>query len=134
MFEVNEDGVWFLKESGGDNPPERIWVCSNLKIIAVTRDHNNENHGRLLEFVDSDNVKHSFAMPMELLAGDCIELRKTLLSMGLEIGLQKGAKALLVQYIQSSKPEKRLRCVNKVGWHNDTFVFPNECIPDKEEE
>jgi len=63
--------------------PEPIWVCSPLEIVAITRDDNNENHGKMLRFYDYDEVEHCWSMPLELLGGDGTAYRQTLLSMGL---------------------------------------------------
>ena len=42
------------------------FICSKLEVLAITRDKDGNNHGRLLEFADSDgNVKH-WILPMEM--------------------------------------------------------------------
>ena len=53
-FFLDKEGVWFLPLKAGEDPPTPIWVCSPLKILAITRDHDNENHGKLLRFIDYD--------------------------------------------------------------------------------
>lgn len=129
-FTLNDKGVWFHPDPPlkGENTPAPTWVCSPLKIVAITRDHNNENHGRLLEFSDVDGIQHIWSMPMELLAADGAEYRRTLLSMGLQINGSREAKTLLSLYIQQNVPKQRVRCVTKLGWHGPTFVFPDETI------
>ncbi len=43
--------------------------------------------------------------------------------------LQYFPKTLVrVVYITSSKPTHRARCVNRTGWYNNVFVFPNRTI------
>ena len=82
-FFLNEKGVWFIPPSNSKGEtPDPIWVCSPLEILAITRDHNNENHGKLLRFSDYDGVEHRWPMPMELLAGDGTIYRQTLHSGG----------------------------------------------------
>ncbi len=127
-FKINEKGVWYLPPSSKDEIPDPIWICSPLRVTGITRDENNENHGRFLVFFDSDGEKHEWAMPMEFLAGDGLEIRKTLLSMGLHITTIKKYKEYLPTYIQSTLPEAKFRCVNKTGWFKDNFIFPNQII------
>lgn len=108
----------------GEFPPP-IYICSRLDVTAFTRDDNNHNHGCLLEFKDIDGFHHSWAMPMELLAGDGTRYREELLSRGLRIAPGSKARQLLTMYIQSSKPLARARCVTQTGWHKNCFVLPD---------
>ena len=126
-FFLNEKGVWLIpapNEKG--EQPDPIWVCSPLEILAITRDHNNENHGKLLRFNDYDGIEHRWPMPMELLAGDGTLYRQILLSGGLKIKEGKQGRDLLSRYIQGSNPTGRMRCVNRLGWYNQLYIFPNE--------
>ena len=83
-FYLNDEGVWHeppappSKATGEQSDPVPIWVCSPLEILAITRDHDNENHGKLLRFYDYDKVEHRWPMPLELLAGDGSTYRQVL--------------------------------------------------------
>src|SRR5690242_10567458 len=102
-FFLNDKGVWFQQGPNTKGElPSPIWVCSPLEIIAITRDDNNENHGKLLRFFDYDGIEHNWAMPMELLAGDGTVYRQTLLSGGLQIQEGRQGRELLSRYIQDS--------------------------------
>ncbi len=80
-FYLDDLGLWFKPEPTSNNEsPSSIYICSALYVIAIVRDHANENFARLLEFHDSDGHKHTWVMPMQLLAGDGMEYRKELLS------------------------------------------------------
>lgn len=128
-FFLDNEGVWFIQDPKGQGEqPNPIWVCSPLEIIAITRDHDNENHGKLLRFFDYDGIEHRWAMPMELLAGDGTTYRQILLSGGLKIKEGKQGRELLSRYIQSSNPTQRLRCVNRLGWYNQLYILPNTTI------
>lgn len=108
-------------------PP--TYVSSRLDVIACTRDKENENHGRLLEFRDVDGHLHKWAMPMTCLAGDGTAYREILLSKGLEIAPGPIARRLLTMYIQSCHPIERARCVDRIGWYdNDYFILPEDTI------
>jgi putative DNA primase/helicase len=60
-FVQDAEGVWFEtpgKKEG--EQPNRTWVCSPLDILAITRDHDNENHGKLLRYYDYEIGVNSF--------------------------------------------------------------------------
>lgn len=135
-FVLDKNGVWFAPapNSKGEQP-DPIWVCSPLEILAITRDHDNENHGKLLRFFDYDGVEHRWPMPLELLAGDGTAYRQALLSMGLQIKEGKQGREYLSRYIQIINPPSRMRCVNRLGWYNDLYILPQVTIghsPDEE--
>lgn len=126
-FQVNDSGVYAIDPTGAH---EDIFICSKLVIAAATRNKDGEDWGRLLEFYDLDGQKHSWAMPMSLLAGEGSEYRARLLSMGLTIAPNRKARELLTIYIQTAKPDERVRCVDRVGWYESAFVLPDETFGD----
>ena len=134
-FILNEKGVWFIHppNSKGEQP-DPIWVCSPLEILAITRDHDNENHGKLLQFFDYDGIEHRWPMPLELLAGDGTTYRQFLLSGGLQIQEGKRGRELLSKYIQGSNPKARMRCVNRLGWYNSFYILPHDTIGETSDE
>ena len=131
-FRLDKNGVWYIPESVNDKTPDPIWVCSLLTIFAITRDQNGENHGKLLQFMDSDGKVHQWAMPMELLSGDGNEYRKALLSMGLKIAPGRKPRDLLTMYIQTAEPCLKVRCVTKTGWIDNSYVFPDKTLGKEE--
>ncbi|HAB98229.1 MAG TPA: hypothetical protein DCE71_00185 [Parachlamydiales bacterium] len=128
-FILNNEGVWFEKPAKKEGEqPNLIWVCSPLNVLAVTRDHNNENHGKLLRFCDFDGIEHKWALPLELLAGDGTAYRQELLSRGVRLAENKTCRELLSRYIQSCNPAARMRCVTQLGWYGELYVLSNETI------
>jgi len=101
-----------------------VFVCSKLDVVAITRDKEGNNHGRLLEFADSDGNVKCWTLPMEMLAGDGTLYRAHLLSMGLKINSHKAAHALLSTYLNHAVPKVRVTSVNRIGWHGERFVLP----------
>lgn len=129
---------FFLSKAGlfhddPDNPQGPFWVCSPLRVTAVTRDDRSKEWGRLLEWEDMDGKAHHWAAPMQMMAGDGNEYRRVLLDSGLRIGTASKARNLLSQYIQTCNPSDRARCVTKTGWYQDTFVLPDEVIGQQDE-
>lgn len=132
-FHLNDSGLYYFgkNDAGNDAPP--IWISSKLEVTAVTRDAKNEAWGRLLEFDDLDGVHHSWAMPMDLLSGMGIEYRSALYSMGLLMSNAPKARNLLTQYIQTVNVAARVRCVERTGWYDGSFVMPNKTIGNQKE-
>ena len=126
-------GVWFfgIKPGKGDSPPAPFqqFVCSPVKIEAVTFDGQENNFGRLLRVKNTLGRWRDWAMPMELLRGAGDDLRGELLAMGVEI--DPAARNLLSQYLQSAPPKRRVNCALQVGWCGDSFVLPDAVIGPK---
>lgn len=103
-------------------------ISDPLYIEAMARDDNGENWGRLLVWYDGDGVRHEWAMPSSFLAGDGIELRKRLLSEGLNIRSGRKAQNALQDYILSANPPARALSVTMPGWHNDHYVMQDNTV------
>lgn len=126
-YDIDEQGLWYLYEKK-DASPSREWICTPLWITGYTRDHKNENHGRVLEFQDIDDQKHRWIMPMELLAGESSKILAVLLNMGLRISPKRQAKERLLEYISQCKTRRKARCIFQCGWFKGAFVLPFETI------
>lgn len=129
-FHVDEKGVWYQ----GANDGEALWIATPILVDALTRDSFSKSWGRLLSFKDQDAVTKQWSMPMELLAGDGSEIRRVLLNFGVEMAIGKRERQLFLSFLQSTKPKKRADCVNRIGWHSDMYVLPNEVIRQKEDD
>lgn len=121
-FLVRSDGVFFSKSIDEDS--ESLWICSPLEIKSATRDHRSESWGRILLFTDQDNIVKMWSMPMEMLAGDGLELRRELLKRGLRVSSRHQARTLLLEYIQTAEVNSRVRCVEQIGWNGPWFILP----------
>ena len=132
-FKVSEQGVYFLgKDKDGVDLPAR-WVCAPLYVLAKTRDAASGEWGRLLKWKDDDEVVHQWAMPIALLQGDASEVRRELAALGLAISPNRITRDLLASYLQVFPVENRVRCVDRLGWHQEVFVTANEIIGDQSE-
>jgi len=127
-FESTDDGVFFVEQNEDFEALPPILLCSPISILAKTRDEKSGEWGRLLEWVDSDNVMHQWAMPIELLQGDGADVRRELARLGLVIAPGRKARDLLASYIQIYPVEDRARCVDKLGWHGSVYVRPFQVI------
>lgn len=126
-------GVWNfgLKNNKGDAPPTltQQWICSPLHIDAVTTDAHDGNYGRLLRIKTTRGKWTTWAMPMNMLRGDCSDLRGELLSMGVEI--DHHGRYRLAEYLQDKAPKRRIQCALQTGWASPefkAFVLPDTVI------
>ncbi len=126
-------GVWNfgIKQGRNDAPPTltQEWICSPLHLDAVTTDAHGGNYGRLLRIKSTLGKWTTWAMPMNMLRGDCSDLRGELLSMGVEICPH--ARYLLAVYLQDRAPKRRIQCALQTGWASTeykAFVLPDSVI------
>ena len=71
----------------------------------MTTDPRAGNYGRLLRFKTTLGNWRTWAMPMDLLRGDCSDLRGELLSMGVEI--DPHGRNMLASFLQAIVPKRR---------------------------
>jgi putative DNA primase/helicase len=120
-FQARENGIYFRTEDKDGNP-EWHWLCSPLKVLALTREGDNQEWGRLVEVRDPDGNAHRWAMPMRSLRGSGDDLRGELMAMGLCLAPGKGP-ARLHQFLSLCRPRGRVRCVPRIGWHGRRFIL-----------
>ena len=128
-FEMRDDGVFYIggRDSESKAKPEQR-ICGRLDILARTCNDQNEEWGLLVEWRDYDHHVHTWAMPMELLETDPARVRGELARLGLSIAPGRPAHELFVVYLQEWPADKRVRCVNRLGWHGSDYVTPSETI------
>lgn len=124
-FELSAKGVYFIgkDDQGTDKPPQ--WVCSPLRIVAMTRDTKSDSWGRLLKWQDNDGNTHQWPMPMELLEGDGADVRRELARLGLQISPSLSARNLLAAYLKVWPVESRALCTDRLGWHGKAYLLPD---------
>lgn len=123
LFDHKEDGIYFNDENTKD-----FRICSPLEIVAETQTETGENYGRLLEWKDSQERLHRWAMPIEFVHSDGSELAKYLASNGLEIIPSRKAREKLAFYIATEKAKKVCISTPKIGWNDGRFVLPGKTI------
>jgi putative DNA primase/helicase len=120
------DGVYFIGQGGDGDPLPPMKICSPLRISASTRNAEGGDWGRLLEWEDPDGQPHQWALPMEMLAGEGVEVRAELMRGGIFISPGKKSRDILGIYLQVWLAPARALCVDRTGWHGRAFVLPNE--------
>ena len=127
-------GVWHFgtKVGRGKNAETTLtqkWICSPVWLDAVTTDASDGNYGRLLRIKTTRGKLLTWSMPMELLKGDCSDLRGELLRMGVEI--DPHSREMLASYLQHRAPTWRVQCALQTGWAGTdykAFVLPDTVI------
>lgn len=127
-YYVDDTGVYFEQLDKEGNPLPKVFICSKIDVVACTRDSNSINHGRLLQFNDTNGKQHQWAMPMEALAGDGVDYRRSLLNMWAVLNPGKKAREKLTDYLSNSQPKNVILCINRIGWCKGAFVLPDEVI------
>ena len=127
-FEVTERGLYYVgkDKDGNEKPP--TWICSKIRVAAMTRDAASGAWGRLLEWHDADEVRHQWAMPLDLLQGDGQDVRRELARLGLFISPTRASRDLLASFLQVWPVQARARCVDRLGWHGAVYVTPDEAV------
>jgi hypothetical protein len=129
LFRVGPYGVAKQTEcrnqKTGEADVEWRWVCSEIEVVAETRNVDGEEWGRLLCITDRDGRRKEWSMPMAMLAGDGTGYRERLLSIGLVMAPGRFARDALHEFISTAQPHDKARCVTRVGWHGTAFVLPD---------
>ncbi len=128
-FDLTSSGVYLKAQSQGpERSEDHVWVCSPLLVQADSRNHQNEDWGKRLVFLDKDGSRHCCCLSMAALAANRGECCAYLLSQGLQIAPGRKAREMVIAYILAADPEERVRSTNAVGWHNDTYVLMDKSI------
>ncbi|MEA4858325.1 MAG: DUF927 domain-containing protein [Solidesulfovibrio sp.] len=122
-FQARDTGIFYRVEDNDGNT-DWVRVCSPIKVLALTREGDDLEWGRLVEVRDPDGNAHRWAMPMRALRGSGDDLRGELLAMGLDIAPGKG-RARLHDFLSLCRPRGRARCVSRIGWHGRRFILPD---------
>ncbi len=127
-FILNENGVFYT----GNSSDEPVWLSSHIKVIALTRDENNENWGKLIELKDSDGNIHMLPIPNSMFAGDCREIRERLLEKGAHIVSTPALRNKFNDYLNMEQPPERTLCVTQTGWYKNAFILPEQSFGNTE--
>lgn len=121
-FRMNDNGLHVIKQS--DSGDQEVWICSPFRIEGLSRNIEGAAWGKYISFYNQDGVKTYLHIPAECIE-DQQKLRKLLRYWGLEISIADERKKL-IEYLNGYKTEKRVRVVEKYGWHNNVYLFPDE--------
>lgn len=119
-FELSDEGLHFVRP--GKKGPILIWICSPLRVEAMTRDGNSSEWGYRVCVWDADDVEHPVYLSAEALFGDGSDVLKELARCGLRAATNRNARDLLLAYIGNHPTKIRVRTVDQVGWDRSMYV------------
>ncbi|WP_270664523.1 MULTISPECIES: DUF927 domain-containing protein [unclassified Aeromonas] len=109
---------------GDDAHQEWIPISSPVRVLAETSDEHGRGYGRLLAWQDSAGRERQWAMPVRsLVPRNGEEVFAALLDAGLPF-ISLDHKRKLAAYLMACRPDKRITCVERTGWHGRAYVLP----------
>jgi uncharacterized protein (DUF927 family) len=104
------------------------WICGPLELVAMARDGNSMDWGKLLKVTDPDGKESEVFISDEMLAGDGAECRRVLQGAGLRIAASKEERDALKDYLSRMNSEARATTVYRTGWHDECFVTSGKIV------
>lgn len=133
-YKITEDAVYWLKESSNDTEvPIHHKISSRVDVIARVRDTHNGSWGILAEWRDPDGILHREVLSSIELQENGVEVRKTLANGGMSITPDKKSKDTLLEYLINYPVTNKARIVDKLGWHGNTYILPEQAFGEKDE-
>ncbi|QXC32248.1 DUF927 domain-containing protein [Aeromonas sp. FDAARGOS 1407] len=134
-FEIRGERLYALVTLGRGEDAHSEWIpiSSPVRVQAETSDEHGRGYGRLLEWQDSAGRARQWAMPVRsLVPRNGEDVFVSLLDAGLPF-IELGHKRKLAAYLMACRPDKRITCVERTGWHGRAYVLPSGTIgPDAE--
>ena len=103
-----------------------IRISSPLNVVALTRELEEENVGRLVEFKDRQGKFKQVKIFDSWLSKDGSKIHDILYKHGLDIGTDGRTKRKLNEYLNLVNPEKTITYTLKSGWHGRSFLTANK--------
>jgi uncharacterized protein (DUF927 family) len=125
-YSFSDRGLMWSNPDDLDKPA--ILVAGHFDVVAETRDPDGASWGVLLHWKDHDGRDHQFALPRATLAGDGSEARRILMDGGFFISPSQTARNLFNSFLLQVKSPNRARATQRVGWHGNSFVMPDDCF------
>lgn len=125
-YKFTERGLLWLNPEDEDKPP--MLIAGPFQVLAQTRDDDGGSWGLLLQWKDHDDRQHRYALPRAMLAGDGSEARRALLDGGLFISPSAKARTQFNSFLLQVSIERKARATQRIGWHDKSFVLPDECF------
>ncbi len=135
-FRLKESGLYAVELREDDNgiaQEVETRIGAPIYVQALVRDKASEDWGRVLLFSDPDRVTHRWVCPATLLGADTSDFHRELARLGYILSAGSKTKRLLEDFAKQSHPKARVRCVPKLGWHDEVFVLQDRTFSGKAE-
>ena len=94
-----------------------------IEVKAQTRDIKSISWGKLVEFLDGDDVKHELVIKNAEFKGNGECVLEKLLNEGLWIEPTRKSKERVLGYIQTMQPDCRVKLVDRSGWLGRDYIL-----------
>ena len=123
-YVVDKTGLYhFPVPVEGEKEPPKELISSPIWPIAHLRTKENTSHTLLIKVNDGEK-DHLIPIPRRLIA-KWTDLNEILLDLNQKTPIYPNSQKHLQTYLQRLNPEKKMRCIEKAGWHEEQYVFPN---------
>ena len=122
-FLVNGEGVFF-----NNNRDEKIEVCSPLLVIAVTRNAQGTDWGKLLLLLDPEGNEKQHHMKNAVLMSKPQAVITDLVDKGLILSAHPRARTLLLQYLRAVSVAAKLLSSSYPGWVGSSFLLQDTSL------
>lgn len=127
-FKLNNKGLFCHKKK------EIVKISEPIKVIATTKEAEEENAGRLIEFTDRAGKKKVTQIFDSWFTKDGAKLQEALYKNGFNMQTTTFARQALMQYLNDSKATRNIIYTKKSGWHGKAFLTANSTIGETEDE
>jgi putative DNA primase/helicase len=128
-YEMRGDGLYERgKDEDGD---ERL--AGPFEILGEARDVSSQDWGLAIRWRDRDGVFHDEIVPRADLVGDATDVFRMFARGGLELVPGNTVLKKIKEALHGVTCSHRVRLINRVGWHDTTFVLPHRSIGPKPE-
>lgn len=122
-YEVRGNRLYL--QSGYGDKVTRYLVSGLIAVVAVARDINSSNWGRIVRFEDLDgNLKQIFISNKDITTSGQAVIN-LLSKEGLLISTQRGMTDALLHFLNLSPPmdKEKAVCADRIGWHGNLYLF-----------
>jgi uncharacterized protein (DUF927 family) len=129
-MQARQPGLWFYPEPNGkDDDPPPVFVAAPFEVLGEANDGTGHGWGMVVRWQDRDDRAHRWSVPQRMAHGDGGVLAGEFHDAGLVCGTGGRAHELLKRFIGTVRHPRRLRCVDRTGWHDVAgracFVLPD---------
>jgi uncharacterized protein DUF927/Toprim domain-containing protein len=127
-FSLTEAGLYLRKDNKWN------WIAQPFEVLGLARDEESAHWGKLVRFVNADDVTCEEIVGVTLLHRDLGAAIDPLLDHGMNIKCTVSARQSFAQYLASTQASERVTTAHRIGWHEAegglVFVLPDEIIGD----
>lgn len=125
-FFINDQGVFYDNQRGGERAADPIEVCSVLIPTAITRNKDGNDWGKEFLLFDPEGNEKKYHMKSAVLNSKPQTVITDLLHLGLMMSGHPRARTLLIQFLRSVSATVKKLSSAKPGWVGGrSFLLPN---------